>query len=210
MALTYPVSGGGDFKQLPGGTHIGICDIVADMGIQPGNDLYPKARPQVYVRFEVPSERIEWEKDGKKHEGPAIIGRIFTASMHEKATLRIFLEGWRGRKFTDEEAGKFDISTILGKACMLNAIENLKDGKVRVKIAAVSPLPKGITAARAELPLLYYAKDDMSGFDRLQPWLQEKIKSQIVFAPKSATAPELGDNPPDFESPEITDADIPF
>jgi hypothetical protein len=58
--------------------------------------------------------------------------------------------------------------------------------------------------------LLYYAKDDMSGFDRLQPWLQEKIKSQIVFAPKSATAPELGDNPPDFESPEITDADIPF
>jgi hypothetical protein len=200
MALNYPASGGGDFKQLPAGNHLAVCDIVADLGIQPGNDLYPKSKPQVYIRFEVPSERIEWEKDGKKMEGPAIIGRIFTASMHEKAGLRIFLESWRGRKFNDEEASVFDVSAILGKACMLNAVENLKDGKVRVKIGNVSPLPKGFTAPGAELALILYSEEDRGNLDKLQPWLQEKIKTQILLQPKSSVP---GDGP------EYTDADLP-
>jgi hypothetical protein len=202
MALTYPVSGGGDFKGCPAGSHIAVCDIVADLGIQPGSDLYPKPKPQVYIRFEIPAERIEWEKDGKKHEGPAIIGRIFTASMHEKAALRIALESWRGRKFTDEEAAHFDISTILGNACMLNAVES---DKGRVKLQGLSPLPKGVQAPGAEIPLIYYAKENMSDFEKLQPWVQEKIEKQIVYQPKSATMPELGD-----EAAEITDDDIPF
>ena len=208
MALNYPASGGGDFKQLPAGNHLAVCDIVADLGIQPGNDLYPKSKPQVYIRFEVPSERIEWEKDGKKMEGPAIIGRIFTASMHEKAGLRIFLESWRGRKFNDEEASNFDVSAILGKACMLNAVENLKDGKVRVKIGNVSPLPKGFTAPGAELALVLYSEEDRGNLDKLQPWLQEKIKTQILLQ----HTPEPGNDGPECTDGDvlITDADIPF
>src|SRR5690606_8381199 len=97
MALTLPVggNGGGDFKRAPAGSHVAVCNLVADCGLQPGFEGKPQRK--IYVRFEIPSERVEYEKDGKQVEGPLTIGSFYTASMNEKATLRKHLEGWRGR-----------------------------------------------------------------------------------------------------------------
>ena len=203
MPLTYKASAGsGDFKSVPAGSHIAVCNLVADLGLQPGSTLYPAPKQQVYIRFEVPAERIEYEKDGRKYEGPIVIGNVYTASMHEKANLRKQLENWRGRKFTDEEAERFDVSTILGKACMLSVVENVKGDRVYSNIASIGGLPKGVHAPKAENSLLYYAEDDKSDFRDLPEWLQEKIDKQLVRKEKAHAQ--------NYDSLEITDDDIPF
>ena len=75
MALNLPVSGGGgDFKRAPAGSHIAVCNLVVDCGLQPGSQMYPKPQRKIYVRFEIPSERVEYERDGVKREGPLTIG----------------------------------------------------------------------------------------------------------------------------------------
>jgi hypothetical protein len=203
MPLTYKVNAGsGDFKSVPSGSHIAICNLVADLGLQPGSTMYPNPKQQVYIRFEVPEERVEFERDGKKLNGPVVIGTTFTASMHEKANLRKQLEGWRGRKFTDEEAENFDVSSILGKPCMISVVETVKGDKVYSNISSIGSLPKGVPAPKAENELLYYAEDDKTSYSSLPEWLRKKIDSQLVNRPETSTT--------NYHGLEVTDDDIPF
>jgi len=49
-----------------------------DCGVQPGGKYKPQRK--VYLRWEIPSERIEWtDIEGHPHEGPMTIGRFYTA-----------------------------------------------------------------------------------------------------------------------------------
>jgi hypothetical protein len=158
LDVTLPVgsNGGGDFKRAPAGSHIAVCNLVADCGIQPGSQAFPAPKRKLYVRFEIPAERVEYEKDGKQVEGPLTIGSFYTASMNEKATLRKHLEGWRGKKFSDDEAAAFDVSALLGKACMLSVVESDSGGKTYANIAGIGSMPKGVSSPKAENPLLYF------------------------------------------------------
>lgn len=180
MALRLPVGGGGgDFKRLSAGSHVAVCNMVADLGVQPGSGQYPEPKRQVLIRWEVPEERVEYEKDGQSYEGPMTISRTFTASMNEKATLRKTLENWRGRKFTDEEAGAFDVSSILGKPCLLSVSETVKGENTYANVSGVSPLVKGMATPKAENELLYYGVDNQKQFDKLPKWVREKIDGQL-------------------------------
>lgn len=202
MALTLPVggNGGGDFKRAPSGSHVAVCNLVADCGLQPGFEGKPQRK--IYVRFEIPDERVEYEKDGKQVEGPLTIGSFYTASMNEKATLRKHLEGWRGKSFTDDEAAQFDVSKLLGQACMLSVIEKESGGKVYSNISGMSKLPKSVTAPAAENPLLYFDQESgQSEYEALPKWLREKIDGQIRPAKPAATESHAA--PDDF-------GDVPF
>ena len=181
MPLNLPVnSGAGDFKRAPSGSHIAVCNLVADCGLQPGSQQYPKPQRKLYIRFEIPGERVEFERDGQRVEGPLTIGGFYTASMNEKSRLRKQLEGWRGRAFTDEQASAFDVSSILGKPCMISVVEEERGGKTYSNIAGIGSMPKGVPAPQAENPLLYYDSScGESELAKLPPWLQEKIKGQI-------------------------------
>lgn len=189
MALTFKAKGGsGDFKTAPAGNHIAVCNLVADLGIQPGSGLYPDPKHQVILRFEFPAERVDYQdKDGKNKSGPQITYWTFTASMHEKANLRKQLEGWRGKKFSDDEAEVFDVSKLLAKACLLNLVEKVKGDKVYVNPAALSALPRGTNAPAPEMPILYYGEDDKSQFEELPQWIRDKITSQIKPQTSHAT-----------------------
>lgn len=177
--MKFPVSGGGDFKRAPAGSHVAVCNLVVDVGIQPGRGQFPNPKHQIYVRFEIPEERVEYEKDGKTVEGPITLGQFFTASMNEKANLRKQLEGWRGAKFTDEQAADFDVSKILGQACMLSVVESEAGGKTYSNIASISKLPKNFPVPAAENPLLFYDPEHTKDFDKLPEWLRKKIGEQI-------------------------------
>lgn len=205
MALTLPVGGGGggDFKRAPPGSHIAICNLVADCGLQPGSQAFPSPKRKVYIRFEIPTERVEYEKDGKQVEGPLTIGSFYTASMNEKATLRKHLEGWRGKQFSDEEAGAFDVAAIAGKPCMLSVIESEHGGKTYSNIASIGALPKGVAPPAPENPLLVYLDGDNKTFDKLPKWLQEKVTGQLKQS--KPTASESHASGGDFP-----DDDIPF
>src|SRR6185369_9702956 len=148
MALSYKAKGG-ESKRISAGSHIAVCDIVADVGLQ--ESTFYGTKRKVYLRFEVPEERWKYEKDGKQMEGPGVIGNFYTASMNKKANLRKVLEGWRGRAFTDQEAEKFQIESVLGKACMISVQEKDVDGTTYSNIVSIAPLPKGVQAPGAEL-----------------------------------------------------------
>lgn len=208
MALTFSAGGGShDFKRAPAGSHIAICNLVAECGYQPGSQNFPTPKRKLYVRFEIPGERVEYSTpDGKQMEGPLTIGAWYTASMNAKATLRKHLEGWRGKAFTDQEAEVFDVASILGKPCMLTVIEVERGGKTYSNITNIGKMPKGIEVGKTENPLIYY--DTTLGekeLSALPDWLREKVEAQIIQSGRSPTESEARS---DYEP--FPDDDIPF
>lgn len=204
MALTLPVgsNGGGDFKRAPAGSHIAVCNLVADCGLQPGSAQFPAPKRKIYVRFEIPAERVEYEKDGVQVEGPLTIGSFYTASMNEKATLRKHLEGWRGKKFSDDEAANFDVSALLGKACMLSVVESESGGKTYSNIAGIGSMPRGVPSPKAENPLLYFDNDSgAQELAALPKWLREKIESQIDPAKPGANESHASNDDSGLDAP---------
>jgi len=199
MGLTFKAQEK-EYKRILGGSHFAVCDMVVDVGLQ---DTFFGVKPQVYVRFEVPAERWEYEKDGKKMEGPGVIGNFYTGSMSTKANLRKFLEGWRGKKFTEAEAQAFDIGSVLGKACLLNIQESQKGDKTYSNIVSAAPIMKGMEPPKAELPLLIYYPGKEEMFSALPEWIRKKIETQIP-------APEVEDPVYQRDETEIDDDDIPF
>jgi hypothetical protein len=180
MALNYGVggSGGNDFEPVPAGTHFAVCTLVADVGLQPGSAKFPKPKRILFLRFEIPAERVTWEKDGQKHDGPAVIYERFTASMNSKALLRAALESWAGKSFTDEQAATFDVSKVLGKSATVSVVHNRVGDKTYANISSIGPLPKGMPPVKAENDLVLFENDGRH-FDKLPKFLQTKVEEQI-------------------------------
>lgn len=192
-SMKFPAKASADFAVVPAGNHVAICNAVIDLGLQPGSRMYPDPKPQVYIRFELPQERVEYVKDGQQIEGPMSVGRTFTASMSEKANLRKFVESWRGAKFTDAQAGDFDFRKLIGQRCLLNVTHTEKEGKVYANISTATPLPKGMQSAEAQHnPSLFYdlSAPDQRAFAQLPQWLQEKIGKRIVVKEHDSVEPE--------------------
>jgi len=89
--------------------------IKRDDGVWMGVPDTVKKRDTIWLGFELDQNTPEDDK-------PLSIRKKFTASIHERATLRVFLERWRGRPFTDGERAKFDTETLIGVPCQLNII----------------------------------------------------------------------------------------
>lgn len=189
--MKFPAKANANFEAVPAGNHIAICNAIIDLGMQPGSGMYPDPKPQVYLRFELPTERIKYTKDGKELEGPMSIGRTLTASMSEKANLRKLIESWFGKRFpTDDAAADFDLQNLLGRKCLLNVTHTEKGGKVYANITNATPIPKGMTADYAQHnPSLYFSLDDpdTQTFQALPEWLRTKIEERIVQQPKKHT-----------------------
>lgn len=209
MAIMASDNGGGkDFKKVPPGCHFAICNMVADLGIQEttfkGDS---KSQHKVYLRWEVPDERVTYEKDGREIEAPLSIGSVYTLSLSEKANLRKILENWRGKVFTPEELRGFDITTVAGKACQIMVQHQESGGKTYANITGVMGVSREqkdrAREAKSEVGVTVFSLDDGAGWDKLPKWLQEKIESRVMpQAAKhaSANAPAGGD----------FDDDIPF
>lgn len=207
MTMTFPTGGNTEFKRVPSGSHVAVCNLIADCGLQPGSALYPAPKHKLYIRFETPGERVEYERNGESVEGPLTIGSFYTASMNEKAILRQHLEGWRGRAFTEQEAANFDVSAILGKACMLFVVESEHNGKTYAHIKGIGALPKGIPVPEAENPLLLYGPESKPDeLAKLPQWLQDKIANQLREEPKAPTREQVDA----AQADQFEDDDIPF
>lgn len=207
MAIIASDSGGGkDFKKVPPGCHFAICNMVVDLGVQ--KDTYkgkPKNLHKIYLRWEVPDERVTYEKDGKEIEGPCGIGNFYTLSLGEKAKLRAVLENWRGRAFTPEELKGFDITNVAGKCCQIMVQHNESGGKTYANITGVMGISREqkerAANAKSEVGVLVYSLENPAvNWDKLPDWLKERVEDRVVPPTvNKATASE-----PDF------DDDIPF
>jgi len=210
MAITASDTGGKDFKKVPPGCHFALCNMVVDLGIQEGTYMgKAKSQHKVYIRWEVPDERVTYEKDGHEIEGPCSIGATYTLSLSEKANLRKVLENWRGQPFTDQELKGFDITTIAGKCCQIMVQHESKGGKTYANVTGVMGTSREqkerARNAKSEVGVLVYSLEDHNPaiHAQLPNWIKEKLEERVAPASvhtANASAP-TGD---DF------DDDIPF
>lgn len=181
--MKAPVGSKTDFIIVPSGSFPAILTQLVDLGTQEGTyEGKPTYRRKVRLTFELHGEEVAME-DGK----PMVIGRDFTLSSHENAALREFIEGWRGKKFTDEEAEGFDYQLMIGKPCLLNVTHTETQGKKYANINAAMRLPSGMTAPTQVNPSIYFYLEeyDQDTFEKLPEWLQTKISKSPEF--KDAT-----------------------
>jgi hypothetical protein len=208
MATYASDSGGGkDFDPVPEGSHLAVCDMFVDLGLQDGHF---GAKHKIYLRWQIPALRLSYEKDGEKIEGPMSIGATYTLSLSEKSNLRPILQAWRGKAFTPEELKKFDVTTVVGAPCMITVThEPKKDGGVYANVASVAKLPSGITAPVLEGETILYDADNKDSWDKLRPWLQEKIKNQVEAKADSLPEQRGEDRQPAYADDDLDD-DVPF
>lgn len=185
--IASDTGGGGDFKPVPSGNHVGICSMVVGLGKQRiQSQMYGESvKPQIYVAWELPHETITWtDKEGNEHTGPMRIGKTYTLSLHENAQLRADLESWRGRPFTEEERKGFDINKLAGAAAMVNVTHKDSNGKTYANVTAVTPLPKGMEKPVLSDTALIFDDDEFRhNFEHLPEWLQKKVDAQVREAP---------------------------
>ncbi len=204
--MKFEAKSGGDFEPVPAGNKIAICNAIVDLGVQKGRGRYPDPKHEVYIRFELPTERIKYEKDGVEVEGPMSIGRRFTASMSSKANLRQFIESWFSKKFpTDPEAADFDHAKLVGRKCLINVTHNESNGKTYANISSVGPIPDGMPSEYSQHNgsiVFDLSKPDQDAYDALPEWLKKQVDERLcdnMHEAKGETKP-----PADY------DDDVPF
>jgi hypothetical protein len=180
--MATDTGGGGDFTPVPPGTHLAVCDQVVDLGKQLiKSQMYGESvKHQVYIRWQIPEERVEWEVNGEKKAGPAVIGKTYTLSLGEKANLRKDLQAWRSKPFSPDELRGFDIGKLLGVAATITVTHTEKDGRTYANVASIGGIPKGMTKPIPEGELILYDNENMETFERLSKRMQEKVKAQII------------------------------
>jgi hypothetical protein len=134
-------------------------------------------------------------------------------SWSEKANLRLDLQSWRGKAFTQEEMRKFDLKNVLGAFCMLNVIERPgQDGKTYTNVNGVTPVPamikqNGLPAPVNTNEMFNLQEPDWVMFENFSDNLKKKIISSPEFekakggakpaqqAPAASMADDLDDIP---------------
>ena len=209
---------GGNFERCPEGMHLGRCYRIVDLGTQKSEYL-----GQIKFLHKV---MLGWEIHGMDEAGnpikmkdgrPFAMFKNYTLSWNDKATLRLDLQSWRGKAFSQDEMRRFDLKTILGAWCMLNVIERAgQDGKSYTNVANVSPVPAmikqgGLPEAVNKNEMFNLSEPDMEMFNGFSEHLKKKIMSSPEWeklnkpAPTTAAAPKHA--PPMMED---EDSDIPF
>jgi len=201
----YPAKGGKEFTKAPEGTHLAVCTLIADVGLQPGSGAFPDPKVRVFFRFEIPSERITYEKDGQEVEGPTIIYHNYAASMNAKANMRKGIESWRGAKFTDAEAEQFDIRKLLGQTCLLQIVHTA-DGQY-ANVSNIMAPPKGTAKLKPEGTPVYFGPDDDSQYDVLPKFLQKKWDEQLNPTKPATSTPTTRQNNGRANSPTTNPED---
>ena len=172
--------GGGSYTPAPAGTHIATCIKVLDLGTQRvewQGDV--KHQRKIMIQWELAGEALD---DGR----PITHSQRYTLSSSDKSTLRKHLEGWRGKKFSDEELGPggFNIKNVLGKSCSLIVSHSIKGDRVYANTDGIGPVPKSVKAPEPVNELVYLSLEP-SLFDRqVYDGLSDGLKTVIAASPE--------------------------
>ena len=199
-----------DFKPVDAGTYVARCYSMVHIGtIEQEYMGEIKEQNKVRISWELPTELKVFKEE--KGEQPQSVSKEFTLSMHEKANLRKFLESWRGKGFSEEEAKKFDVTKLLGKACMISIIHKTsKQGKLYAEISSISTLPKGMDCPAQINPSFEFTFTpyDHDKFESLPDWLKDKIKASKEY--RMMNEPDHAETNPDEPTMPSTNDDLPF
>jgi hypothetical protein len=213
MGFIAKDNGGGDFKRVPAGVHIGRCYKLIDLGTQ---EVVWEGQTKLQDKIS-----IYWELHGEADDGtplttddgePLTIFSTYTMSLGKKAKLRADLESWRGRPFADEELKGFDISNLIDAYCMVNVVQTTKEGKTYSNVQSLTPLPSALRKNKPD-PVLDNVVFNLDEFDEdifetFHDKLKEKINASMQRQGKMPGSPELSHAK--AHGFEDMDSDIPF
>jgi hypothetical protein len=206
---------GGNFERCPSGVHLARCYRIVDLGTQKSEYMgQTKYLHKIMLAWEIHGVDDAGQPIRMRDDRPFAIFKNYTLSWSEKANLRLDLQSWRGKPFSQEELRRFDLKNVLGAWCMLNVIERpgQSDGKIYTNVAGVTPVPgmikqNGLPQAVNKLELFNLSEPDMELFNAFSEHLKAKIaaspewqKLQGKPAPKAQESREPGSD----------DEDIPF
>jgi len=185
--------------QLAEGTYAAVCTGVVDIGTQL-NEFYGKKRDEVLIIWTLPDELIEVEGEML----PRQVNNTYSATISGASRLRALLEGWRGKRFTNEELEGFDLRNILGTSCFVTVKRGVsKAGKEYINVESVSRFPKGVRPLDTGVePILYCIEDDWA-FEELQTlpeWIQNRVKASEQYK-AFVNGGEVPEEDPNFGAP---------
>jgi len=210
----YVEESGGAFESTPPGMHLARCYRIVDLGTQ-------KTEYMGQVKF-LHKIMLGWEIHTTKEDGttlkmrdgrPFAMFKNYTLSWSEKANLRLDLQSWRGKPFTQEEMRRFDLETVLGAWCLLNVIERPgKDGKTYVNIDTVTPVPSmmkkaGLPEGVNKIEMFNLDNPNWNMFETFS----DNLKVKIMASPEFNKAKGGNNSTSSVASiDEDVDSDIPF
>jgi len=179
MGLTARKPDSEDIEPIEAGVHQAICIRYYDLGTC-YMEMFDKSARKVMIMWEIPDCRITIDNK----DLPRALSKEYTLSLHKKANLRIDLESWMGRIFTEKELEGFNLDNVLGINCMLNLIHKTNDRGTFANVASVMPLMKGMEKRKPENPLISFSFDDPEiEIPKGTPqWIEDKIKSSEEWA----------------------------
>ncbi len=185
MAITVMGANEGTMqRQLPPAENLPArCVQIVDLGTQEEEWSGEKSlKRKIRLTWELPT--VEFTGQEGDTWNP-IISKEYTASLHEKATLRKHLESWRGKPFNSTELEGFDVGKLLDKTCMVQVGHKQKaTGGEYAVIANISKLPKGMDCPDRVRDLMEYSADegDTDTYRGFPDWLKERIAASPEFA----------------------------
>lgn len=202
-----------NFGRVEDGTFPARVVQIIDLGQQVQTDFQtgePKVyedgntviKPEVFINFEFPTERIEIDGVDK----PRWLGKQYVLSAHEKSSLYSLMQA--------TAPGSSNVGDALTKAATVT-VGSTSSGNA--KITGVAPLMKGMAVPELENPTTVFDFDepDMDVFDKLPAWIKSKIQVAVNFngssLQKALSGQKAQEASADAASDEpFDDSDIPF
>lgn len=176
-------TGSSNYEQVKAGSYIARCYQIIEIGtIKEEYNGEVKESKKVRIGFELPLELRQF-KEGEPLM-PMSIGKEFTMSLHEKSTLRKFLESWRGKSFTPEELKAFDLTKLISVPCLLTISSKINnEGKEYTFISGIGLPIKGVEVPKQfnQSFILDYSNFDFEKLKKVSLKTKEKIESTPEF-----------------------------
>jgi hypothetical protein len=177
------------FDVVPAGNHVARLYQIIHIGtVLTIGQFGEKMQDKVRLTFELCNEKKEFKAgEGEK---PFSVSREFTYSYHLKGLLRPFVDGMTGTKMRDDEFP--DLEALLGDACLLNVVHDVKETGTYANIQNASPLPKGMEAPALvnETRIFDINTITQEELVKLPEFIQKKMRSSEEYAARFSGAGE--------------------
>jgi hypothetical protein len=204
---------GGNFERCPPGMHLGRCYRIVDLGTQKSEYMgQTKYLHKIMIGWEIHGVGEDGKEIKMKDGRPFAIFKNYTFSWSEKANLRLDLQSWRGKAFSQEEMRKFDLKNVLGAWCMLNIIERAgQNGNTYSNVDGVTPVPaiikqNGLPQAVNKNELFNLQEPDWTLFESFS----DNLKTKIIASPEFEKAKGGNKMQEPVATQSFDDEDIPF
>lgn len=190
---------GANFTPHSDGQHAMFCVDVVNLGINV--EQYQGQEPREVAKVALVFASGESQREAGKPDDLKLVTTEMTISANEKSNLRKFMEAWRGKAYTPEQAATgLPITKLYGQGALIS-IEHVttKRGRLFANIVSIAPLPKQMALPDAESAKLLaeYAR----------PKFLNDRKAQYADALKKHRG---SDDVPTPMQPQDDDSDIPF